>query len=80
MSTDDDLPGRFSEGDRLDGLDSDDKPIERDCSRCGGPYNLSLALAAAIAPGSTFDICPGCLEELRRRGRALLEGEGPIYG
>ena len=80
MSTyDDDPPGRFLDDEGLDGLDSEDKPIERDCSQCGEPYNLSLALAAEIPPGSAFDICRDCLEELRRQGRALLEGDEPVY-
>ena len=39
------------------------------------PYNLTLALATVMEPGSTFDICPDCLEEMRQRGRELLEGD-----
>ena len=67
MSTyDDDLPGRFFDDEGLDGLDSEDKPIERDCSQCGAPYNLSLALAAEVlragdqhGPGIPPQLLPG---------------------
>ena len=79
MSTYDDLPERHFEDEGLDGLDSEDRPIERDCSQCGEPYNLSLALAAALEPESAFSICSDCLAEMRRRGRALLEGDEPVY-
>ncbi len=69
---------RFFDDSDLDGLDNEDKPIERGCSGCGRPYQLSIAAAAEIEPGSQFDICDACLKKMSDRGRRLLQSDRPV--
>lgn len=69
----------FTHGGEVEGLDGEDRPIERECTKCGKTFNLTIEASTELPPEGKFSICENCLRKLADEGRRLLDGDKPVY-